>query len=194
MKKTLLAGAVTLSLGVAPNASALTVEMTSMNFGSVSAVLGTLSSMHDGSDYGSMSGLFFGQPWDAWGLEYYDEVGVQQQFAGTSPQGAFSYNFTLGQGQVAWGMAFCWSCSVDLPVLNIMDCDENGDGGIEVGEQCTGIGTPMQTGPFPGQAPSFNGDVTSVVPVPAAVWLFGSGLLGLFSFRRFKCQTSNIKI
>jgi hypothetical protein len=28
--------------------------------------------------------------------------------------------------------------------------------------------------------------VTSAVPVPAAVWLFGSGLLGLFSFGRKK--------
>jgi len=191
MKKTLLAGSIALSLGITSNSSALTVEMTSMSFGSTSAVLGTLTSIPDGSSfqtYGTMSGMFFGQPWYAQGVEYYSDVGVQQQFSGTSPQGAYSYNFTLTEGQIAWGMYFCWSCSVGIPVLNIMDCDENLNGQIELGEQCTGIGTPMQAGPFPGQAPSFNGVVISTVPIPAAVWLFGSGLLGLLSFRKKKLK------
>ena len=42
-------------------------------------------------------------------------------------------------------------------------------------------GNPMTSGPFQGFNAAFNGTltVTSVVPVPAAVWLFGSGLLGL---------------
>ena len=52
-------------------------------------------------------------------------------------------------------------------------------------------GSPMTTGPFaPG---NFNYDFTSLtvtgvsaVPVPAAVWLFGSGMLGLLCVSRRK--------
>jgi hypothetical protein len=49
-------------------------------------------------------------------------------------------------------------------------------------------GVPMTTAPFPGYNANF--DITSVhidsisVPVPAAVWLFGSGLLGLVGVAR----------
>jgi len=52
-------------------------------------------------------------------------------------------------------------------------------------------GSPMDNGPFPGFNANF--DITSVhvtsvstVPVPAAVWLFGSGLLGLVGVARRK--------
>lgn len=52
-------------------------------------------------------------------------------------------------------------------------------------------GVPMTTAPFPGQNAAF--DFTSItatnvstgeVPVPAAAWLFGSGLLGLINIAR----------
>lgn len=181
MRKKLLSGAVTLSLGLMSNASAITIDIISMDFGSLNLASGSLSSS---SHYGWMSGVFFGIPWRAEAIEYFDEVGEEQHFAGISSLGAYDYAFTLSAGQVAWGHLFDWSMSSQPPILNIMDCDENGDGEIEVGERCTGIGTPMQTGPFLGQAPAFNGVVTSVVPVPAAIWLFGSGLMGLFGFRR----------
>ena len=41
-------------------------------------------------------------------------------------------------------------------------------------------------GPFPNQTPIFSGSIVpvSAVPVPAAVWLFGSGLLGLVGVAR----------
>jgi len=55
-------------------------------------------------------------------------------------------------------------------------------------------GSPMKAGPFPGFNANF--DITTlhvnsyipggVVPVPAAVWLFGSGLLGLVGVARRK--------
>ncbi len=50
-------------------------------------------------------------------------------------------------------------------------------------------GVPMDNGPFPGF--NFDFDITSihvdsVVPVPAAAWLFGSGLLGLLAVSRHK--------
>ena len=55
------------------------------------------------------------------------------------------------------------------------------------GPNADGIpGNPMTTGPFPSFSNAFNGTltVTSVVPVPPAVWLFGSGLLGLLGLAR----------
>jgi hypothetical protein len=52
-------------------------------------------------------------------------------------------------------------------------------------------GSPMDNGPFPNF--NINIDMTSVtltsinpVPVPAAIWLFGTGLVGLFGFVRRK--------
>ena len=51
-------------------------------------------------------------------------------------------------------------------------------------------GSPMDNGPFSGF--NINFDFTSLtvtsVPIPAAVWLFGSGLLGLVSVTRRKSR------
>ena len=171
MNKTLLAGAVALSLGaVSTSASALTVDITAMVFGSTSAATGTIDSTTMGDTF---SGTFFGKPWTATTQTYFDTSGT---WAGTSPQGAFSYVFTLDANEVAWGTLFDWSVNLGIPVLAIMDCGDQ-----SAGTACIGRGTPMQVGPFPGQAPAFNG---TVVPVPAAVWLFGSGLLGLVGIAR----------
>ena len=56
-------------------------------------------------------------------------------------------------------------------------------------------GSPMDNGPFSGFNANF--DITSLtlsavpaIPVPAAVWLFGSGLLGLLGVARRKSQTN----
>lgn len=55
-------------------------------------------------------------------------------------------------------------------------------------------GVPMTTEPFPGQNAAFdfvtiNATNTTVVPVPAAAWLFGSGLLGLVGVARRRRQS-----
>lgn len=180
MRKKLLAGVVTLSLGVVPNASAISIDITSMDFGSISAASGTI---HTDSIGDTFNGVFFNAPWVATTAAVYNEPG-SHTWAGTSPLGLWSYNFTLTSGQYAWGLQFDWSASSYIPVLHIMDCPT-----ITLGSICTGIGTPMQTGPFPGQDPAFNGVVTSVVPVPAAIWLFGSGLIGLAGYARHRRMT-----
>ena len=74
-----------------------------------------------------------------------------------------------------------------LGQLTLGALDSDGPGGSAVG------GTPMDNGPFDGFNANF--DITSLeitavddgvaeVPVPAAVWLFGSGLVGLAGVAR----------
>jgi len=166
MKKTLIAGAIALSMGVASNASAIAINITAMNFGSTSAASGVADSDNLGTTF---SGSFFNAPWTATTMAAFTTSGT---WAGTSPQGAYSYNFTLTAGQVAFGTFFDWSVTAGIPVLAIFNADGS-----------AGAGVPMQVGPFPNQAPSFQGTVAAV-PVPAAVWLFGSGLVGLAGIAR----------
>jgi len=192
MKKTLLAGAV--ALAAASNASAATfdIAISEMVFGTTSAVTGTLSGA-DGVASGVIEGVYFEAPWSATAMAVFDGAGTYQwaEAGGIVVPGfgtfddannnddvwiaSFDYNFTLTDSQVAFGLSFDWSTNYDIPVLAILDCDTAG--------VCTGVGTPMATAPFAGQAPSWNGTV-SAVPVPAAVWLFGSGLVGLAGIAR----------
>lgn len=182
MKKTVLASAIALSLGTAGAANALTVTVTQMNFGSLYAASGTITSNGTGS-FNSVD-PFYGQPWVADTVgNFFQGSGMYTWNSPSSAQGAYSYNFTLTGDQVAWGTFFDWNCNYDIAVLNIMTCTSFATGGV-----CTGTGTPMQTPPFSGQAPAFNGVVsalsTAAVPVPAAAWLMGSGLIGLAGVAR----------
>lgn len=167
MKKTLIAATIALSLGAASNASALAIDITAMNFGSTSAASGTVDTDNLGTTF---NGSFFNAPWVATTLS--TQTGGTFNFAGTSVQGAFSYNVALGAGETAFGTYFTWSVNPDIPVVAVFNQDGS-----------SGQAVPMQIGPFPGQAPTFQG---TVVPVPAAAWLFGSGLLGLVGIARRK--------
>ncbi len=122
---------------------------------------------------------------------------------------AYSYNYTLNAGQFAAHTLFDWSSSEDIPVLAIMQVtnDPMVDGFMTVASvdlagnvsgggslygvpmiQCSTAADNDGCGPFPGQTPIFSGTIVpvSAVPVPAAVWLFGSGLLGLVGVARRK--------
>ena len=105
-----------------------------------------------------------------------------------------SYSYDLGPGMFGVETYFDWSVNIDIPVLavlqviagnpmtgpaTVVSVDSDGDGLP---------GTQMITAPFPGQTPAFSGEMVPVaaVPVPAAVWLFGSGLLGLVGVARRK--------
>ena len=184
MKRTLIAGAVALGLGLPLGAQALTVNMTQMHFGDSYNVTGTLNSAPGGS-FSSLT-PFFGVHWTADGQAFFDATGPNT-WAGSNTQGAFSYNFSLTSNQVAWGLGFNWNnYSSETPVLNIMTCT-----GFTPGNTCTGTGTPMQTPPFAGQAPAFDGMVASpsmAVPLPAAAWLMASGLVGLGALGRRKAR------
>ena len=182
MKKTLIASAIALTSIAATNANA-NISITQMNFSGISAASGSVLD----AGGGSFTGSFFGHTWVA------DQVtatitstnGVT--FAGSNALGAYDFSAgisNLAAGQNAVGTLFDWSTSVDIPVLAVFDC-------ASVAGVCTGIndtaGGSMQTGPFAGATPAFNGtgDLNpKSVPVPAAAWLMGSGLLGLVGVAR----------
>ena len=187
MKKTALASAIALSLGVTAATQAATITITQMDFGNLYAASGSLND----AGTGVMNSVdpFFYQPWTATQKTWFDTHTGTVTWAGTTADGAigdFTYTFQLTGNQVAAGTYFDWSVNIGIPVLTIFDCPVSGGGA------CTGNSLPMAAGPFPGQQPGFNGTtaddfpVSGVVPVPAAVWLMGSGLIGLVGVARRK--------
>ena len=121
------------------------------------------------------------------------------------------YSFDLtNAGQFGAGIFFDWSVNLDIPVLATLQITSDPtnpvltvvsfDGRVSAinpptmlgGKPYTYIPSPdnvpgnrMLVGPFPNQTPAFGGTMTPV-PIPAAVWLFGSGLLGLVGVARRK--------
>lgn len=138
---------------------------------------------------------FFGNDWNATVVETWNTPGTYN-FADSS---TYSYDFVLAENQYAAGLMFNWSVNNDIPVLAAFDCTG--------GTTCTAMdadgdglpGTAMDTLPFQGQTPAFSGQIVDTgggnggtpppaVPIPAAVWLFGSGLLGLVGVGRKKLR------
>ena len=111
-----------------------------------------------------------------------------------------------GPGTATANMLFDWNGNLNIPVMVDFSmtpnaaCNPNDMSCFDIGDSFTiatldgngdGVpGYPMASGPFPGWNATFGGTVTvtsvSAVPVPAAVWLFGSGLLGLVGVARRK--------
>ena len=90
------------------------------------------------------------------------------------------YNVTVGAGQVGGHILFNWGATANIDVVNVWDIV----GGNYVSVDGDSDGTPgldMIDGAFPGFSANFD---LQPVPVPAAVWLFGSGLLGLVGVAR----------
>jgi len=112
------------------------------------------------------------------------------------------YNYALLPGQFSAHTFFDWSINPDIPVLASLNVDSGNpftgpatvssndcNDSTDVGAVGPVPGCAMLTAPFPNQTPSFSGEIVPVappVPVPAAVWLFGSGLLGLVGVARRK--------
>ena len=100
-------------------------------------------------------------------------------WSGTFPyMGGLSFNYddeiaAMSSNQVAVGVFHAWK-DLDLHggvALLIFECSS----GI-----CSGVDSLIETGEFAGQGIRMDGTGSAaVVPVPAAAWLFGSGLLGL---------------
>ncbi|WP_297527152.1 choice-of-anchor U domain-containing protein [Thiohalobacter sp.] len=148
--------ALALGLAMAEPASAVeTININQMNFNGLYTATGTIDLTTTGSVFTSVD-PFFNAHWTATVQTVFTSSGT---WAGTSPQGAFSYQFTLNTaaGDVAAvGTYFDWNGNYGIPVLTVFNC-----GSGNPGDQCTGTSHPMATPPFPGQQPGFNGPVGS---------------------------------
>ena len=192
MKKTLLASAIALTVGSVTSAQAQTITITEWRFGGGFGAAGTMNSngngqMHDVDNFGSRL------PWTADQQNWFDTHSSVLTWSGTGTSANntnafadFTYTFHLSSNQVAAGTYFDWNGDNNIPVLTIYDCPVLGGGA------CTGNSLPFATAPFPGSRPVFIGStaddfpISGAVPVPAAVWLMGSGLVGLIGVARRK--------
>jgi hypothetical protein len=112
---------------------------------------------------------------------------------GLMPMATVDFNTTFSGNTSGCSWSAC-NPSGTLPLVTDTVADTAEDTAVLGGDK-TGVGgSPMLSGPFPGYNANFDVDtihITSVtpdvvVPVPAAVWLFGSGLLGLVGIARRK--------
>ena len=163
--------------------NALTIDIYGSEFGRpLEQAEGSYSStLNEDGNYGSYNYIFYGYNFYGEAIEYFDTVGTQFNFSGESLWGSYNYEFTLSEGEIAWAVYADWAVNYDIPLLHILNCGET----PSVGDSCITILTVMQVGPMPGGATGVYGFV-SAVPVPPAVWLFCSGLIGLVGFARRK--------
>lgn len=98
----------------------------------------------------------------------------------------------VGPGLEHASMLFHWGALDPTTACGLVNCDIQVDVRFQMGAPDVNGNIPFATtaswmlyGPFAGAQPTFSGTAT-VVPVPAAVWLLGSGLLGLVGVARRK--------
>ena len=181
MNKTAIAVAMALTLGTGVAQAANWAGDFTM-YGPGGTPMGTDPGV-TGTELSSMGSTtpFFGFVWTAHDLTTY---GAGSYSIDTIEGGI--YNVTVGAGQIMGHVLFDWNTTTDIDVINVWDVTANLDGTTtytSTDVDGTGwAGLKMIDGAFPGFSANFN--MTSEVPVPAAVWLFGSGLLGLVGVAR----------
>ena len=198
MKRTAIATAVALSLGsmagiaqAAPWTGGHSGTMSSATFtmydptGAINNVDAAVTGSIGGGTWSVAStATFFGLLWAAhsgttFGPGTYT---IDTADGGGGP----TYTFTVGAGQRGGHILFNWGATTNIDVVNVWNvcsgCGSHTSLDVD-GDGTPGIG--MIDGPFPGFSANFDFQVAAV-PVPAAVWLFGSGLLGLVGVARRK--------
>jgi hypothetical protein len=120
-----------------------------------------------------------------------------------------AYTFAVASNQFAAHMLFDWGPNLNIDVVDVWNKNQvfgpspMSTGGNITLDPWSGVSTTvwngmsidwdgnginggaMIDGPFQGFSANFN-VMTNPVPLPAAVWLFGSGLMGLLGFSRRK--------
>jgi len=95
-----------------------------------------------------------------------------------------SYGPADGYGSV--NMLFDWSTNTNLPITSDWDVTATGNSpGSTAVVSVNWVDITPESPAFPGFSPNFTGTL-SKVPVPAAAWLFGTGLIGLVGMARRK--------
>lgn len=126
---------------------------------------------------------FFGLQWSTANGTLYGEgthtVNVNGDGA-DAPAGSENVTFSVGAGQLGGNIDFAWGATSGIDVFLVWDVAGNTYTSTDIDGNGT-LGLGMVDGPFPGFSANF--DMTAV-PVPAAVWLFGSGLIGLAGVAR----------
>ena len=200
MKKTAIAASLAVAFASGA-ASAVTETMTSATFtmfDPTGATVGVDTSVTgfigDGTWGVASTTTFFGLNWTA-------NSGVTfgpGTYTIDTIQGGVYTGVVVAPGQVGGSILFNWGATADIDVINVWDVNCNGttctytstDGPAGNPANPDGIrGYGMLDGAFPNFNANFDfvtADNTAVIPVPAAVWLFGSGLVGLVGVARRK--------
>lgn len=128
--------------------------------------------MHMDFISGSGTAEIYGSPW--WGENWYARNVIMQA-------GATGIVTSMKWDWGSPAATFCGVINCDIDVAVTLDFTPIDATHFRV----TTVDSNMPNGFFPGLQPTFNG-VATVVPVPASVWLLGSGLLGLLRVARQK--------
>jgi hypothetical protein len=194
MKKLACSAAIAMVLG-SSTAQALSIDITAMHFYDAFGSLGsppnqpTTTVLFNSALGGIAHDNTWYNTWQSYQAMWDDTItGSSANWSGTSASGYYSYDYTLDAGEVAVGIMFNMGAAVDIAILQIFDCSDT--------VNCIGVnndlthpdvpGSEMVNGPFIGQHLTFSGSAVAPVPIPAAVWLFGSGLIGLIGMARRK--------
>jgi len=197
MKKTAIASALALCMGsgAAYSATMSTATFTMFNptGGTVGVDTAVTGAIGGGTWTVASTVPFFGVPWNA-----HDGVTFGPGTYSVAT-GAGSYTgVVVGAGQIGGLILFDWGASSDIDVINVWDVNCAGAtctytstdaivGGPAAAAGPDGIlGVGMIDGPFLGFHANFDFTTPNAVPVPAAVWLFASGLIGLVGVARRK--------
>ncbi|MDH5711105.1 MAG: VPLPA-CTERM sorting domain-containing protein [Gammaproteobacteria bacterium] len=181
MNKTLIASGVAIALGSSINAVAGTAGLTGVWTGTY---IFQMFSSSGGPVGGPAPPQFWSWDFNAGTVSivntstFYASVWTAHDVT-FSDQGDGTYGSTLGTANLLWD----WSINPNIPIDTLWDVTDNGNGTLTVAVVYADI---LPSSPaFPGFDPSFSGSLqTTAVPIPAAVWCFGSGLLGLIGAAR----------
>jgi hypothetical protein len=200
MKKTAIAAALALAAGIAQAAPVTTTGATFQMYDPSGAAMAPDTAVTFTYDTTAMTwGVsstvpFFGLSWTASGGTLFGPgsyvTGINGDGAdelassASAPlaNGDGNYSWTVPAGSWGGNINFAWGATTGIDVFVVWSAD----GLTSLDVEGDGLpGARMVDGPFPGFSANFTPG-PAAVPVPAAVWLFGSGLLGLVGVARRK--------
>lgn len=181
MKRSLAASAVAIVLGTAPALEAGTAGLAGVWSGEY--IFGFCSAC-GGSPRGINIGL--ATPPQRWVFDFdagTADITNTATFYGSAWTAHDVIFFDAGNGTYSGSLLWDWDVYTNIAIDVIWDIADSG--------QVTPVYAliPASSPVLPGFTPVFTGSI-SQVPIPAATWLFGSGLLGLVGVARRRSKTA----